>query len=520
MKRNGKIYISNTPATFELDDPNKTTSGSGGGSVTTVPKYPVECKNYAKNKTDSTYPDKEISDFGYVKESYSKVANGTKLSLKVKPQVATDSDDHVSYKGKLDEIVITAKKDGVAPPLATYRGEAISSILKDNGGILSYSFNDTDVDINGIVVKAYFIKEPYGLSVTKANYTTTTRSDDTSGGTKTYTMAMVDVNGDVINSVVPIDYPAAGEAEVLITVTPSEGYEITNKQGFGVANGVATKKVTISSTTTPEQLTAAIGTWPTIEEKTYTLTVKATAGGTVSVGNGQNNVVVSAGESTTMPAVGYWKIKNVPPTYTLTPAAIPNNYTFNGWTGAVSGNSDLVDYTFNVTQNVTITANFKSNAHKIYFAFIKQNSNESYPRDVQHKDLISQYATYADGNGDYSADWRWQSDIYAYAYKNDVPVTGAWPGTEMTYEGLYNSSDFEKVTVYSVDVTNVEDMDHIIFSGKYNSNNRSETKAYSISKSDAVGKVFYASTNTGQVSAITKIDCQCEDFSSWTYITR
>ena len=88
----------------------------------------------------------------------------------------------------------------------------------------------------------------------------------------------------------------------------------------------------------------------------------------------------------------------------------------------------------------------------------------------------------------------------------------------MTYEGLYQSSNFGRVTVYSVDVTNVEDMDHIIFSGKYNnSNDRSQTNAYSISKSDAVGKVFYASTNTGQTNTI---DCSYQDFSSWTYITR
>lgn len=510
MVRNGKIYISNTPATFQLDDPNKIKQGNGGGSVTTVTKYPVECKNYAKNKTDSNYT--ETSDFGYVKESYSKVANGTMLSLKVKPQVATDSSDHVSYKGKLDQIVITAKDGGA--PLATYSDSAINSILTNNGGILSYSFNDTGVGSNGIVVKAYFIKEPQGLSVTKADYTTTTRSDDDTSGNNTYTMAMVDVNGDVINSVVPIDYPATGEAEVLITVTPSEGYEITNKQGFGVANGVATKKVTINSTTTPEQLTEAIGTWPTIEEKTYTLTVKATAGGEVSVTcNGQNSVDVSAGGSTTMPAVGYWKIKNVHPTYTLTPAASAD-YSFNGWTDAISGNSDPVDYTFNVTQNVTITANFKSNAHKIYFAFINQDWNNSYPRDVAHKDIYSRYAGYSNiNNNNFAPSKYYWNTVYAYRYNHDNDKEADWHGRTMTYEGIYKSSSGDYACIYSLEVSN-NNYSKIIFNGD-TSGGESNPVTLDNSNNYGVDKVFYS--NGG---AVEKFDCSYNNFSNWTYITR
>ena len=431
------------------------------------------------------------------------------LSLKVKPQVATDS-DNVSYKGKLDKIVITAKDGGAT--LATYRDSAINSILTNNGGILSYSFNAEGVSSNGIVVNAYFIKEPQGLSVTKADYTTTTRSDDDTSGNNTYTMAMVDVNGDVINSVVPIDYPATGEAEVLITVTPSEGYEITNKQGFGVANGVATKKVTINSTTTPADLEAAIGTWPTIEEKTYTLTVKATAGGTVSVtGNSQNNVGVSAGGSTTMTAVGYWKIKNVPPVYTLDPAA-STDYTFNGWTGAVSGNGDPVNYTFNVTQNVTITANFKSNAHKIYFAFIKQDWNNSYPRDVAHKDIYSRYAGYSNINNNIfdPSKYYWNT-VYAYRYNNDSDKEANWHGRTMTYEGVYKKSDGTYASIYSLEVSN--NYNYIIFNGVGTSGEgQSNSVTLNSGNNYGVDKVFYSAGGESNT-----FNCDYNNFSDWTY---
>ncbi len=258
---------------------------------------------------------------------------------------------------------------------------------------------------------------------------------------------------------------------------------------------------------------AAIGTWPTIEEKTYTLTVKATAGGTVSISNYASGSV-SAGGSTTIPAVGYWKIKNASPVYTLDPTASAN-YSFNGWTGAVSGNSDPVNYTFNVTQNVTITANFKSNANKIYFAFIKQNHNNSYPRDVAHKDIYSKYAGYSainyNGNGFDTSKYYWNT-VYAYRYNSDNDKETSWHGREMTYEGVYKKSDGTYASIYSLEVST--NYSYIIFNGDASADSKGQSNSVTLSSDNNYGvdKVFYSAGGESNI-----FTCNSNDFSDWTY---
>ena len=336
----------------------------------------------------------QTEDFGYIKGNYVTGVNNKDITFKVKSLTANSGG--LLYKGKLTEIEVCSV-DG--HHLLTYNINAGDTL--QSGGLtnktfqvgtgLTYANNDwvldneaitTNVD-TGVIIKAYFTKERQGFAFIKKIYTANIRSGDNLGN-NVYTTATVNVNGDTTNQVVPIEVDDDENVytTVSITVTPSEGYEIDNKNGFILhSDGTASKELKVNKNTDANDLSIANVNWPTVKEKTYKITVIANTGGTVRIENAGSSAVVAGGTSGTISNLGYWYLKTTTPTYTFT-ATPDNGYNFNaGWSRDISGTTNPKTYQFTIPKDITVKANFQSNAKKIYFAMINQDWNNSFPRD-------------------------------------------------------------------------------------------------------------------------------------------
>jgi len=514
MIRKGQIYISNKPATFSLTDPNPVVSGTTVASK----KYTIAYKSYAKTDTEADYTPTE--KFGYIRGNYVSGVNNKDITFKVKSLTAHDVNDGIFYKGKLTKIEVYSVDD---EHLLTYDIANGSSL--QNGGLTyktfkvgtgtSYATDDwvidneaitTNVD-TGVIIKAYFTKERKGFAFTKEIYTANTRSDDNNPGNNVYTTATVNVNGDTTNQVVPIevDNDENVYTKVTITVTPGEGYEIDDKNGFILnADGTASKELSVNKNTDANDLSIATLNWPTVKEKTYKITVIANAGGSVAVSNA-GTLNISGGTSGTIPNIGYWNIKTNHPTYTFT-ATTGDGYNFNaGWSGDISGTTTPYSYQFTVPKDITVRANFQSNAKKIYFAMIRQNWDHNYPRDntsTAHWNFFGCQNINVSEMSSYSAKYNW-STVHCKI------------GTEktMSFEGSYSANinnNIERAAIYSVTVTDEDIYNNSLM--RFYGSSDSQGASHSITlNADSVGKVYYSSGGRSE-----KFYCSSNNFTDWT----
>lgn len=513
---NDQIYISDKPATFSLTDPNPVVSGTTVASK----KYTIAYESYAKTSgaPDTDYTRTE--DFGYIRGNYVSGVNNKDITFKVKSLTAHDKG--IFYKGKLTKIEVCSFDGG-----HTYNIADVSSL--QNGGLThktfkvgtgtSYATDDWVIDNEaittnadkGVIIKAYFTKERQGLALVKQTYTTTTRSDDSSGD-NVYTTATVNVNGDTTNQVVPIEVDGNESVytKVTITVTPGEGYEIYNKNGFILnADGTASKELSVNKNTDASALSSAVLNWPTVKEKTYKITVIANAGGSVAV-SGAGTLSVSGGTSGTISNIGYWYLKTTKPTYTFT-ATPASGYNFNaGWSGDISGTTTPYNYQFTVPKDITVRANFQSNAKKIYFAMINQNWNNSFPRDCTSTSHWNFFGCTDINNNS-------MSSTVKNNYKWSEPHCKLWNSISdvrnMAFEGSYTATignDVKKAAVFSVTVTDEDfsNYNKLRFYGASESEGACNSMTFD---SSCVGKVFYSN---GGASA--KFSCSSNNFTDWT----
>lgn len=549
MYRNGNLYISPTPATFNLKDAEPMLKDPDAGKKT----YPVEIS--------SVDTDGKATSYGNVTSNFTSVTEGKMITLTVKTALIGN------FMGKLTKLQIGNKTV-----------DNITAI--ESGGTYTYTFSTDDIASSdtSLKIKATFDSvSANGVRVILPTVDNCTIKSEPTGD-------FIEYNNSIT-----------------VTVTPNSGYAVSEANGFTVnsTTGVATKTITVTSGMKASELTAAMT--PTIMETPYKLTVKASAGGSVTVTAGAVTKTVAAGKTEVI------SVDKASPTVTLS-ATPATNYEFTSWTGATpdaSGNitvsSDMtvtanftkVRSTFKVVSNDTTmgtitdvsvgdtkltadsngyytaavgatvsitatptnaddyefaswsksggnsvasttsatttfkvsstdgavyTATFKSTAIKVYFAFINQNWNNPYPRDVAHKNVYTSYGgSYSDSfshDGIDTAKYYWYG-VNAYMYNSSTNVKNdSWPGVEMTYEGVYSSNKGVGV-LYSIEIDETKGFDKLIFSGINNSGNEIGKQTTTIDLTGSYADTVYFANGGNETDG--KFTCDSNKLSAWTY---
>lgn len=513
MYRNGYLYISPTPATFNLKDAEPMLEDPDAGKTI----YPVEITSVDTHGNATSY--------GNVTSNFTTITSGKDITLTIKTAQVGD------LIGELKKLQIGNKSVDVT---------SIAS-----GGTYIYKFNIEDISGDkSLKIKATF--DGVAANGIKVNVPTVENCSITTNPASNF-----------------IEYSNS----ITVTVKPSSGYAVKETNGFTVdaTTGVATKTITVTETMTADELTNAMK--PEIMETPYKLTVKANTGGDVTVITADGTTTVTAGSEkvisidkklsldvtlsatantnykfagwtgastdstnsttitvnsdTTITAnftkvnstfkvkvsnATYGKIDSVTvngttltadsngyytapvgATVTITSSALPSGE-FKVWTGGNVDDADNKVTTFKVseTDGLVYTAKFEAAAVKktVYFAFIDQDTqinNNAYPKD-------SLNGGYTD-NGD------------AYWSKVQYNVNGF---KTMTYEGWKEYTDSSNVThyatVYSATITTTNSNDKVYF---YGENGGEQTQTYDFVN----GRVYFSNGTIGK--------CTYNDISEW-----
>ncbi|MEE1056362.1 MAG: fibro-slime domain-containing protein [Acutalibacteraceae bacterium] len=516
MYRNGYLYISPTPATFNLKDAEPMVKDPDVGKTT----YPVEIT--------SVDTDGKATSYGTVTSNFTTVTDGKKITLTVKTAQVGD------FVGELKKLEIGNKSVDVTSIASggTYVYTFSTAALEDKATSLNIKATFDGVAANGIKVNVPTVE----------NCSITTNPDSN----------FIEYNNSIT-----------------VTVTPASGYAVKETNGFTVdaTTGVATKTITVTESMTADELTTAMT--PEIMETPYKLTVKANTGGNVTVTTADGTTTVTSGSeevisidkalslevtlsakadanynfagwegastdstvSTTITVTSdttitanftkinstfkvnvsddtYGKIDSVKvdgtaltadsngyytapigATVTIIASAL-NSSKFNGWTGGTVDTLDSTTTTFTVseTDGIVYTANFMPE-RTVYFAFIDQEKHKgtseeydkSYPKDTVHG---------VSGSGE-----GYWSSIYADFGNNDSAGTL----NSMTYEGVWRYND-RLATVYSLTFTN--DEDYIQFRASANNNSYDRTVPTGI----VDNAVYFANGSNGGRTSTTYVD--------------
>lgn len=266
-----KVYVSDTPITFS---PSEITLGSGGVTPTVETAYNLEIDNYYQDNNNAN-PDDTIgankytkaNTYGYALSNAYTFADGKNLTFTIRPL------QQGIYRGKL--VKLMAGSNEITP---------ITSV--EDGGQIIYTFNKDHIpeaDGNTLKFKAYFDPTPVAAKF-RLNAKTGIEYNVYFNGVKQdqYT---VTTTGDQ-DVIVPFGTTVRVEAQTVL-VNGKEGYAITDatKGNFDLADDstrtksqMAVKEVTVTDGMTSEQLQDAIGTQPTANELTYTVTVRRARG--------------------------------------------------------------------------------------------------------------------------------------------------------------------------------------------------------------------------------------------------
>ena len=268
MIRNGEIYVSDTPMTF---NPREDVPLSGGGTTTTTEEaYNLIIHNNFENLDPELNVDyQQGADYGYVRSNAYTFANGKTLTLTVRPL----QPEGEIYKGKL--VKLMAGSNEITP---------ITSV--EDGGQISYTFNTShilagdDTTNKTLRLKAYFDPTLVGAEFT-LNATEGIEYKVYFDGVLHDTVTTT--NKDIA---VPFGTTVRVEAQTVLT-NGLEGYAITDatKGSFDLADDstrtksqMAVKEVTVTDGMTSADLQDAIGTQPTANKLVYNVRVQAARG--------------------------------------------------------------------------------------------------------------------------------------------------------------------------------------------------------------------------------------------------
>jgi uncharacterized protein (TIGR02145 family)/uncharacterized repeat protein (TIGR02543 family) len=172
-------------------------------------------------------------------------------------------------------------------------------------------------------------------------------TDTTGGGTPptpptpvTYTLTISTTGGGTVSPAGTRTYPA--DTTVRVTATAASGYEFTGWTGTGAPTPATTNPVTVTMNAS-KTLTANFRESSTPNPTTYTLTIAATSGGTVSPAAGTHTYAADTAVSVT--------------------ATATNGYEFTEWTGT-GAPTPATTNPVNVKMNAdkTLTANFRESS--------------------------------------------------------------------------------------------------------------------------------------------------------------
>lgn len=296
MYRGGSLYISPTPATFNLKDAPPMFKDPDAGKTT----YPVEIT--------SVGIDGKATSLGTVTSNFTTVTDGKKITLTVKIAQVGD------LVGELKKLEIGNKSVDV------------TSIAL--GGTYVYTFSTADISGSDTSLKIKATFDGVAANGISVNVPTVENCSITTNPAGNF-----------------IEY----NNSITVTVTPASGYAVKETNGFTVnaTTGVATKTITVTEDMTADDLTAAMK--PEIMETPYKLTVKANTGGSVTVTTTDGTTSVTAGNEKVI------YIDKASPEVTLS-ATADTNYEFAGWAGAATGNT--VSTKITVSSDTSVTANF------------------------------------------------------------------------------------------------------------------------------------------------------------------
>ena len=212
-------------------------------------------------------------------------------------------------------------------------------------------------------------------------YTVTVAASPTEGGTVTRN---------------PNQQHYATGAQITVTAAENNGYAFVQWTGTPQDAIISGKTITFTVNSHVTQLTANFQ----LQQSTYTLTINAGTGGTVS----------PSGTST----------RNANESVTVT-ATANSGYTFSSWTGVPLGvNASSASITFNINSNVNLTANFQGGGTPI----VRQHLNVDYAPNGARRHARQRYdlrlpdtgegpfplLIYVHGGGFSGGEWRLSSN--------------------------------------------------------------------------------------------------------------
>lgn len=452
MIRDGQLYISTVPTTFTPNDVKPDEKNPDGKKA-----YIINSKSYmydpdaAGTTEDPKETDTPAGDYGSVTSSFSTAIDGKTLSFHINTNTTNpiEESDGKKYVGEFVKLVV-GNKTYSPSDLVNGNITHIFKADKNNTTGSSAGQNDVDVTASTLEVKAYFKKVLAGATFNISPITGIDLNVSQISGTVIGTGAVTEANTEVT-----VIYGST----VRVTATLKDGYNWVKaaddladytQQDPNNARSVRYRDYTLPANGSLNTIDVysdlgASGSDTEVAEITYTLTVEAGANGSVTVTkpNGGTATVTSS----TVLNDRKFTVRYTDANKTFTLNATPTNtsaYRFKNWTGTATTTTNPLSVTVNADTNYK--ANFESTAKKVYFAFIKQDANDPYPRDgnigsscvingktytISYKDSES----FTHGSTSYTgSDWKWSGTYQAYF--SGSTITNA--AVNMTFEGLYN----------------------------------------------------------------------------------
>lgn len=422
--RNGKYYVSDSPATFCLSEADPAIKdGDGQRSYTMILKNCL-----ATDNGDGSYAYTEDKPYvGAEMCNYTTAVNGRELSFTTRTYTWVDPNTHIPYTGELKKLTVGNK---------AYTGSEIEKVK--TGGTKKVTFNTTTTDFindpvntSSFTVKAYFERIVLGCSFTinqKANTSVrTTVVGDTGSSipsfSKIYGTASADTSYDHVQIV-----PYNGRLKV--TVKVPDGFVIDDRNSVintlieqgKIIETLSTDKKTwtaevdevykLKAQSDGSNSDASVGlpyTYATCDdiyeqllanlpgavEPHYTLTVTAAAGNDITFNlGGEHTVSAGTSEDFTFTA------SQVGSTITFTATPDNNHTTPITWIGVTSIGTDTDTATLTLSdEDITVTATPKSKGIKLTW-----NPNGKVSLDTGYSWGVYYWDNGDNGTGDYMID--------------------------------------------------------------------------------------------------------------------